>query len=112
MANWTLFEYEGKVAITLGWATDIDGPKETRPIWHHPTEKWDKHSHGQYSIITIQENNVFSCFNYYTNQHQMLYTHDWIYLNETRDIPPPGRGGKTWKWRWSKYFSKWQKESI
>ncbi len=112
MANWTLFEYKGKVAITLGWATDIDGPKETRPIWHHPTEKWDEHYHAKFTQILLRENNVFSCFNSRTGQQQMLYTHDWIYLNETRDIPPPGRGGKDWKWSWNIYSGKWIKEYI
>lgn len=110
--TWHMINYEGHPAVTLGWQVDIDTPTETRPIWHHPTEPWDQRYYGQFTQVTLRENNVFSCFNSNTYNFQPLYTHDWTMVNETRDIPAPGRGGKNWKWMWSSWSRKWIKESI
>jgi len=111
MANWYLENYNGKLAVALNWAADKDEPTESRDLWVHPTEKYNEDYYKKFTQITLRENNVFSCLNSYTYQSQMLYTHDWNHVIETRSIPKPGRGGKNWKWEWSSWSRKWIKSN-
>ena len=109
MATWSLINYQGKLAVTLGWSTD-ETPTETRPIWVS-TEKWSDY-YNRYSQVSLTENNIFRCFNHNTYQTHILNTNGWEMVNETRPIKPPSRGGKDWKWEWSGWSRKYIKSYI
>ena len=107
--TWSLVEYNGRVAITLGWEVDMEKPEQHRPLWVHPTEKWDQDYYGRFTQIRLVENNYFSCFNSQTYNSQPLSTTGWEFVEETRPIKAPGRGGKDWHWEWSSWSRKYIK---
>lgn len=105
---WHLIDYKGKLAITLGWSPD-EIPTESRPIWYSPDNNWDEHYYSQFTDVKLITNNYFQCWSNLSNTSKPLYTDGWLFVNETRDIKKPGRGGKDWQWEWSSYQRRWRK---
>lgn len=108
--TWHLVEYKGRVAITLGWSPLNDEPKESRSLWVHPREKWDQYYYEQFTQVRLIQNNHFFCFSSRTYSESPLNTEGWEHVVETRDVKPPGRGGKTWKWEW--HWGRWTKVPL
>ena len=107
--TWQLIDYNGKLAVTLGWSDYNEEPVRTRPVWVHPTEKWSDY-YTRFTQVTLRENNYFMCFDSQTYQSKPLYTEGWQMINEEEPIKPPSRGGKDWRWVWSGWSHKYIKE--
>ncbi len=105
--EWSFVEYQGKLAITLGWESDLEKPVERRTLWFHPTEKWDEWYYNQFTQIRLWQNNIFQCYSSRTGSLSTVDTSCWQSVTEHREIKPPRRG-KRYTWRWS--YGKWVKD--
>lgn len=107
--NWQFIDYQGKVAVTLGWSPETEKPVEHRDIWHSPNAEWDEWYYSRFTQVRLVENNFYMCFNKNTYQEEPMHTPNWIHVHENRSIKPPGRGGKNWRWEWSwgRWIKRW-----
>ena len=107
MSIWTLVNYKGRLALSLPWETDGNQPREQRTLWVHPTEQWSPWYEG-FTTVESTGNNQFICWLDTSRSWKSLSIAGWEQVFETRPVPMPGRGGKSWSWVWLN--GRWRKE--
>jgi len=109
--SWQFVEYEGRLALTLGWSPHSEKPIEERRLWVHLTEKWDEWYYQQFTQIESEGGNQMRCFSNRTWGWAPMNVNGWQQVNEELPLKPPGRGGKDWHWVYSGY-GRWRKEYL
>ena len=107
--NWRIFDYNGQIAITLGWWPDQDTPTESRPVVIGAMKAADwPDLIGRTVEFTGNAGIVYN-----GHRRQIINTDDkanWQHITESRPVPKPRRGkrqGMRYDWEWER--GKWHR---
>lgn len=107
MIEYTLMERDGRIAVGTPWDPEWDTPKYGRVVWVFP-QAAKNYSISTYPKGTHTGNNRVSFTHNLTHQVVSFLCDEDTATFEEKPFPPPGRGGKNWKWDYRN--GQWRKE--
>lgn len=101
-----LIDYNGKLAISWGWMTNLDKPEENR-VLNVGKVSADKYKDLLGVYVEWVNNMGVAHWNGRRYVFEVEDADEWTKISETRPIKKP-RDGKEYTWKW--YMGQWRKE--